>query len=145
MLRTLTIGAIAAFVLAFAVPAADAAKTKTVKYTATLDAKSEVPPTDSKGTGKAKLAYNPTTMELKYTITYKKLTGDAVAAHFHGPADAGVSAGVEVPITVSKSPIKGTATLTDAQASDLAAGKWYVNIHTAANPNGEIRGQVVAK
>jgi hypothetical protein len=145
MFKTLTIGAIAAFVLAFAVPGAEAAKTKMVTYTATLDGKSEVPPTDSAGTGKAKLTYNPTTMELKYTITYKKLSGDAVAAHFHGPADPGASAGVEVPITVSKSPIKGTATLTDAQAADLAAGKWYVNIHTAAHPPGEIRGQVVAK
>jgi CHRD domain len=41
------------------------------------------------------------------------------------------------------SPIKGSATLTDAQISDLDAGKWYVNIHTAANKPGEIRGQLV--
>jgi hypothetical protein len=40
------------------------------------------------------------------------------------------------------SPIKGTATLTDAQAADLAAGKWYFNVHTEANKGGEIRGQV---
>ena len=40
------------------------------------------------------------------------------------------------------SPIKGEATLTDAQAADLAAGRWYFNVHTAANPPGEIRGQV---
>ena len=43
------------------------------------------------------------------------------------------------------SPIKGEATLTDAQAADLVAGKYYINIHTAANPGGEIRGQVVKK
>jgi hypothetical protein len=41
------------------------------------------------------------------------------------------------------SPAKGTATLTDAQAADLQAGRWYINIHTAANRGGEIRGQVV--
>ena len=41
------------------------------------------------------------------------------------------------------SPIKGSATLTDAQAADLQAGKYYVNIHTAANKGGEIRGQVM--
>ena len=41
------------------------------------------------------------------------------------------------------SPLKGEATLTDAQAADLAAGKWYFNIHTAANKGGEIRGQVM--
>ena len=40
------------------------------------------------------------------------------------------------------SPIKGSATLTDAQAADLDAGKYYVNIHTAANKGGEIRGQI---
>jgi CHRD domain len=41
------------------------------------------------------------------------------------------------------SPIKGTATLTDAQAADLQGGKYYFNIHTDANKPGEIRGQVV--
>ncbi len=40
------------------------------------------------------------------------------------------------------SPIKGEATLTDAQAADLAAGRGIFNVHTAANPPGEIRGQV---
>ena len=38
--------------------------------------------------------------------------------------------------------IHGTATLTDAQVSDLNAGLWYFNIHTAAHPGGEIRGQM---
>ena len=42
-------------------------------------------------------------------------------------------------------PIKGEATLTDAQAADLQAGKWYFNVHTAANKGGEIRGQVMKK
>ena len=45
-----------------------------------------------------------------------------------------------VPATVSPSPIKGSATLTDAQIADLNAGKWYFNVHTAANPGGEIPG-----
>jgi hypothetical protein len=55
----------------------------------------------------------------------------------------GDNAGVVVPLSGSlASPIKGTATLTAAQVADLKAGKWYVNVHTAANPGGEIRGQV---
>jgi hypothetical protein len=52
---------------------------------------------------------------------------------------------VQIPVfsdTTAKSPFEGDATLTDAQASDLMAGKWYFNIHTAANKGGEIRGQV---
>jgi hypothetical protein len=57
----------------------------------------------------------------------------------------GENAGVVVPMTGSlTSPIRGKATLTAAQAADLMAGKWYVNLHTAANPNGEIRGQFPA-
>jgi len=45
---------------------------------------------------------------------------------------------VAIPNATS-SPAEGSATLTDAQAADLAAGKYYVNVHTAANPGGEIR------
>ena len=58
-------------------------------------------------------------------------------------AQPGANAGVAVPIpNVAASPAQGSATLTDAQAADLVAGRYYINIHTAANPAGEIRGQV---
>ena len=65
------------------------------------------------------------------------------AAHFHGPAGAGVNAPPVVNLTPLESPITGSAVLTDAQVADLKAGRWYINIHTAQNPKGEIRGQVV--
>jgi hypothetical protein len=68
-------------------------------------------------------------------------------AHFHGPAEAGKNAGVAVWISTKGTPFptsfEGEATLTDAQAADLLGGRWYVNIHTAANPGGEIRGQLL--
>jgi hypothetical protein len=41
------------------------------------------------------------------------------------------------------SPFKGSTTITDAQAKDLMDGRWYFNIHTRANLDGEIRGQIV--
>ena len=41
------------------------------------------------------------------------------------------------------SPIEGQATLSPAQVADLMAGKWYANVHTAANKGGEIRGQIM--
>jgi len=78
-----------------------------------------------------------------YSASYKDLTGPVTAAHFHGPAAPGGNAGPVVPATASPSPIKGTATLTDAQIADLKAGKWYVNVHTKEHPPGEIRGQVM--
>ena len=123
--------------------AVSSAQAEVVKYSAKLDGKSESPANESKGSGKATLKYDTASKKLTYTVTYKDLT-DAVAAHFHGPADAGANGGVELPITFGPSPIKGEATLTDAQATDLAAGKWYVNIHTKGTPAGEIRGQVEA-
>jgi CHRD domain-containing protein len=113
------------------------------KFKATLDGKSEVPPTTSSGTGSADIDYDPASKKLSWTLSYSGLTGPAIAAHFHGPAEPGKNAGVMVPIpNASSSPVEGSATLTDAQAADLEAGKYYVNVHTAANPAGEIRGQV---
>ncbi len=113
------------------------------KLKATLDGKSEVPATTSTATGTADLDYDPGSKKLSWKLTYSGLTGPATAAHFHGPAEAGKNAGVAVAIpSAAPSPVDGSATLTDAQAADLLAGKLYINIHTAANPGGEIRGQV---
>jgi hypothetical protein len=121
-----------------------AAFAESVSFKADLKAASEVPPVESKGTGSLTASYDTGSKALAYTVNYSGLTGDATAAHFHGPAAASQNAGVVVPVTGSvASPIKGTATLTEAQAADLTAGRWYFNIHTAANKGGEIRGQVV--
>jgi hypothetical protein len=133
MLATLALGA----AVAFAGPAfAD-------KMKAALDGKAEVPPNASAGKGTADIDYDAASKKLSWKVTYSGLSGPATAAHFHGPAEAGKNAGVAVAIpNATSSPVEGSATLTDAQAADLMAGKYYVNIHTAANPGGEIRGQV---
>src|ERR1700689_3766795 len=134
MLATLALGAAA---ITFAGPAF------AEKMKATLDGKSEVPATTSAGTGTADIDYDAATKKLSWKLTYSGLTGPATAAHFHGPAGPTEKAGVAVAIpNATTSPVEGSATLTDAQAADLTAGKYYVNIHTAANPGGEIRGQV---
>ena len=113
------------------------------KMKATLDGKSEVPPNASAGTGTADIDYDAATKKLSWKLTYSGLTGPATAAHFHGPAEPDKNAGVAVAIpNATSSPTEGSATLTDAQAADLMAGKYYINVHTAANPGGEIRGQV---
>ena len=135
------LAALAVGLALLAVPAMAA----TMKFTADLEAASETPPATSSGTGAAKVSFDTVTKKLTWTVTYKKLTGKATAAHFHGPAGVGAKAPPVVPITGKlASPIKGSATLTDAQAADLEAGMWYFNVHTAMYPDGEIRGQVVA-
>src|SRR6201990_2712397 len=129
--------------VAFAAAVAFAGPAFAEKFKATLDGKSEVPPNTSAGTGSADLDYDAASKKLSWKVTYSGLSGPATAAHFHGPAESGKNAGVAVPIpNAGSSPVEGRATLTDAQAADLEAGKYYVNIHTAANPGGEIRGQV---
>lgn len=117
---------------------------ESVAYKADLKAASEVPANSSKGTGSAVVTFDTVSKKLDWTVTFSGLTGAATAAHFHGPADVGKNSGVAVPISGKTSPMTGSATLTDAQAADLTAGKWYVNVHTAANKDGELRGQVVA-
>src|ERR1700686_4120333 len=136
MLATLALGA----AIAFAGPAF------AEKMKATLDGKSEVPANTTAGKGAADIDYDAASKKLSWKLTYSGLTGPATAAHFHGPAEAGKNAGVAVAIPgATSSPAEGSAVLTDAQAADLMAGKYYINVHTAANPGGELRGQVVKK
>ena len=143
MRRVLLRSTVAGLMAASFVALAPAAFAQAVSYKASLTPAAEVPPTDSKGSGTLTASYDPASKKLTYTVNYKDLTGPATAAHFHGPADAKTNAGVVVPVNGAvTSPIKGEATLTDAQAKDLADGKWYFNVHTAANKGGEIRGQV---
>lgn len=140
MIRMKTMAATIA--LGFIAAAGPAAAEKMTMKVA-LDSASEVPPNTSAGKGTADVTFDSASKMLTWKVSYSGLTGPATAAHFHGPAEAGKNAGVAVPIAnIATSPAEGSATLTDAQAADLVAGKYYVNVHTAANPGGEIRGQV---
>jgi len=118
-----------------------AARADQVKFRANLAAG---PGITSAGKGAATATLDTATKTLTWDVEYSGLSGPATAAHIHGPADPGKDAGVVVPFTGSlASPIKGSGTLTDAQIGQLESGKWYINIHTAANKGGEIRGQLV--
>ena len=124
--------------------AAGAARAEVVHFSAVLKGSDEVPANDSTGQGHLVADLNTETKGFTYQATYSGLTGPATAAHFHGPAEPGVNAGVMIPIAAPESPISGQATLTDAQITDLKAGKWYFNVHTKMHPGGEIRGQLTS-
>jgi hypothetical protein len=134
-------GALIAAGVAFSASAAEH------KLKAALNGASEVPPVTGAGKGTAELTLNDATKEISWKITFEGLTGDAIAAHIHGPAAAGANAGVVTnlggaPGTPLKSPLEGKATLTDDQMKAVLGGQTYVNVHTMANKGGEIRGQI---
>ncbi len=124
---------------------ASTALAEVIHYTAKLNGASETPPNVTKGVGTAQVTLDTDSKMLDWKIEYSGLTGAATMAHFHGPAAPGVAAGVTVGLTAPlASPIVGTANLNDGQIGDLRAGLWYINVHTAQYPKGEIRGQVEA-
>ena len=116
------------------------------KMKAALDGKTEVPPNASTGTGTADIDYDAASKKLTWKVTYSGLSGPATAAHFHGPAEAGKNSGVAVAIpNAASSPIEGSAAARRTQRGRRPHGGQghHVNIHTVANPAGEIRGQVM--
>jgi hypothetical protein len=117
-----------------------------VAFTTQLRGANEVPPNASAGSGSVDAAFNKDTMQLRWKVNFSGMTGAPTAGHFHGPAAVGANAGIALgwtnPITNG---MEGSATLTAAQAADLLAGKWYANIHSAAHPPGELRGQMTVR
>ncbi|MGG6494590.1 UNVERIFIED_CONTAM: CHRD domain-containing protein [Bacteroidetes bacterium 56_B9] len=131
-----------AFTMTASMMLAGPAFAERVALKAQLNGASAVPPTTSTGTGTADITLDTASKTLSWKLTYSGLSGPVTMAHFHGPAEPGKNAGVAVALPKVDSGSEGSATLTDAQAADLLAGKYYVNVHTNANPGGEIRGQV---
>ena len=118
------------------------AMAETIKYKADLSSASEVPPNDTGAKGTIEATYDSAAGTLSWSGSYSGLSGPALAAHFHGPAAAGVNAPVLVPVDAKTSPFEGSAKITADQAKDFADGTVYFNVHTAKNKGGEIRGQM---
>lgn len=116
-------------------------------FKVTLAGAQQVPPVETAGSGTADLTYDPATRALTWSVTYSGLSGPATMAHFHGPAAAGKNGPVAVWLRKQgsplESPLTGEAILTPEQAQQFSAGEWYINVHTAAHPGGEIRGQAM--
>ena len=119
----------------------------TVVRSASLTFAQEYPaaPVPSTATGRGAVVVNPTTMEITGGVTFSGLTGAPTDAHIHQAA-AGVAGGVIIPLNISSDNTTATipagTILTAAQNIALLAGELYFNVHTASNPDGEIRGQI---
>ena len=128
---------------ALALAALSGAATRATIWTTSLTATQEVPKQvvkDANAHGTFKATLNGNT--LSWTLTFSGLTGPATAAHIHMGAK-GASGPVVVPICgPCKSPVKGSAKVSGSLKSAFAQHKLYVNVHTAKNPGGEIRGQL---
>jgi hypothetical protein len=114
---------------------------ETVKLKADLKASEEVPPTDSSGAGTADVTLDTEANKVSWKVTYENLTGDATAAHFHGPAKVGANAPPVVDISGNIN--EGSADVIADQLQMIREGNTYINIHTEKYPDGEIRGQVL--
>ena len=118
-----------------------------ITFKVPLSGGQEVPPVFPAGAGIADLTYDLNTRVVSWSVAYSDLSGPATMAHFHGPAQPGKNAPVLVWLIKQGSPMEnpsnGQATLTPGQARQFEAGEWYINIHTQAHPEGEIRGQVL--
>ena len=107
----------------------------------TLSGSQEVPPVTTSATGIATVTVNDD-MTVSVSVTTTGIV--ATAAHIH-MAPAGQNGGVIVPFTKTGDNTWSAAPgakLTEAQYAAFKAGNTYVNVHSAANPGGEIRGQI---
>ena len=152
----ITAGVVAALALAFvAASCGDSTSSKPPTYSATLSGANEKPTAvTSTGTGTA--TFVDFGSEIDFTLSFDGLA-NVTLSHIHGPADVNTATGVIYNLFIANTatgaarPITITGQLTNAQNQNVSLdslrtlfnnGKAYVNVHTSANPNGEIRGQV---
>lgn len=130
-------------------------------YAAPLSGKNEVPPTESSATGESDIAA-PANGNIKYRINITGISnatgahihmaksgenGDVVADLLNSPTSKhkDTAFGMIIRGNITESGLKGP--LQGKTIDDLAAamdeGDTYVNVHTANNPDGEIRGQII--
>ncbi|MEO6190051.1 MAG: CHRD domain-containing protein [Saprospiraceae bacterium] len=101
----------------------------------------ESPKKSVNGYGAAYVSVNKANTELDYSLIVNDLTGDATAAHIHGAA-FGVSGSVLLPILTPAPYSSGVVDVTGLVAGKIDSDGAYMNVHTAANAGGEIRGQI---
>lgn len=115
-----------------------------VQFFADLSAAEQSTTTLSPGVGRADFSLERATLRLSWRVSFERLTSTALGAAVHGPQRPGTNAGVQIDLGGARprSPLSGSAVLTDAQLEYLLAGRMYVNIRSSRYPSGELRGQI---
>lgn len=111
-------------------------------YTFDLCGEQEVPPTNSTGQGTGWISTDYLNTQLTYRFIVDGLSGPATAAHVHDGA-MGVAGPVYLPVFTPSPVSSGQFEIDGNVATKLESGNTYMNVHTAANPGGEIRGQIL--
>jgi hypothetical protein len=137
---------------------------KIVNFSATMNGAAESPPVTTSGTGSFTATLDTSTNVFTYNVTYSGLGSNVTLGHIHGPCSSCTTAGAILNFatvaggTFVTGALSGTATGTvtlnaatqitttvngDSLRKLLLANNTYVNIHTATNGGGEIRGQII--
>ncbi|WP_221392170.1 CHRD domain-containing protein [Dyadobacter sp. NIV53] len=115
-----------------------------VKFSATINSAPTVPKSVSAAQGSGAFEYNKTTKELSYNISYKDITPATVTINFANPGyERGAILFTLAGPTATQVVGKANQPLTAEQQAWLIQGLFYVNITTAQNIYGEIRGQIL--
>jgi hypothetical protein len=115
-------------------------------YMGTLTGAQEVPAVTTAGLGVGSFVLSQDKTRMKFRVVFDNLSSAVTNAHFHTGAP-GVAGPVTVPLLtfVTGNVLEGEVAVTSTCISDLEAGNVYINVHTAANSGGEIRGQLLSK
>jgi CHRD domain len=116
------------------------ARAETVSLVAHLLGAAAIPPNKSDAFGEAQFTYDSQTRQLDYYVTYDGASPTKI--DIHGPAGPGATAMAIASFPLSESPVTGKTILTREQGDSLLAGKLYIDLHSQACANGEIRGQI---
>lgn len=113
-------------------------------YTAVLSGANEVPPVTTTAVGIGTFSLAQAQDKMKFRVVATGLSGAITDAHFHQGLPGANGGVIQSLLTyVSGNVIEGELTPNATVLAALASGQVYINIHTAANPGGEIRGQLV--
>jgi CHRD domain len=124
-------------------------------FMGSLSGAAQVPPVATAANGTVYVVISAAGDQLRWGVQYAGLSGALTGAHIHF-GGAGANGQIMFPLTISPSPMLGTLTAADFQAgadvvtfaaalNAIRAGMAYINLHTAAHPDGEIRAQLVAQ